>query len=72
VADFDGMFEKVDTIIANWSLVEARSAAWNHAEMLWRIRKIDLIEDAYIDSVDGLVGFAGRGLLLRPALLLPG
>jgi hypothetical protein len=72
VAEFDGMFEKVNTIIANWSLVEARSAAWNHAEMLWRIRDIDLIEEAYIDGLDGLVGFAGRGLLLRPALLLPG
>jgi Family of unknown function (DUF5995) len=72
VAEFDSMFQKVDTIIANWSLVEARSAAWNHAEVLWRIRDIDFIEDAYIDGLDGLVGFAGRGLMLRPALLLPG
>jgi len=72
VAEFDNMFEKVDTIVANWSLVEARSAAWNHAQTLWRIRDIDFIEDAYIDGLDGLVGFAGRGLLLRPALLLPG
>ena len=70
VAEFDGMFERVDTIIANWSLVEARSAAWNHAETLWRIRNIDFVEEAYIDGLDGLVGFAGRGLLLSPALLL--
>jgi len=72
VAEFDSMFEKVDTIIANWSLVEARSAAWSHAETLWRIRHLDFIEEAYIDGLDGLVGFAGRGLLLRPAMLLPG
>ncbi len=72
VADFDSMFEKVNTIIANWSLVEARDAAWNHAETLWKIRDIDFIEEAYIDGLDGLVGFAGRGLLLKPALLLPG
>jgi hypothetical protein len=72
VAEFDGMFQRVDTIIANWSLVEARSAAWNHAEVLWRVRDIDFIEDAYIDGLDGLVGFAGRGLMLRPSLLLPG
>jgi|RhiMethySRZTD1v2_1073278.scaffolds.fasta_scaffold11340_2 uncharacterized protein DUF5995 len=65
VAEFDNMFEKVDTIIANWSLAEARDAAWNHAETLWRIRHVDLIEEAYIDGLDGLVGFAGRGLLLR-------
>ena len=65
VAEFDGMFEKVDTIIANWSLVEARDAAWNHAQMLWRVRHVDFIEEAYIDGLDGLVGFAGRGLLLR-------
>jgi hypothetical protein len=68
--EFDNMFEKIDTIIANWSLVEARSAAWNHAQTLWRIRNIDFIEEAYIDGLDGLVGFAGRGLLLRPGSLV--
>jgi hypothetical protein len=72
VAEFDGVFERVDTIVANWSLVEARSAAWNHAETLWRVRNIDFIEEAYIDGLDGLVGFAGRGLMLKPSLLLPG
>jgi hypothetical protein len=69
VADFDSVFEKVDTIVANWSLVEARDAAWNHAQTLWRIRHVDFIEEAYIDGLDGLVGFAGRGLLLRPISL---
>jgi Family of unknown function (DUF5995) len=68
--EFDNHFEKVDTIIANWSLVEARSAAWNHAETLWRIRNIDFIEEAYIDGLDGLVGFAGRGLMLKAGSLL--
>jgi hypothetical protein len=72
VAEFDTMLGRVDSIVANWSLVEARSAAWNHAETLWRIRHVDFIEDAYIGGLDGLVGFAGRGLMLRPALLLPG
>jgi hypothetical protein len=71
VADLDRWLGQVDTIIANWSLVKARSAAWQHAENLWRIRNIDFIEETYIDSLDGLVGFAGRGLLLRPSLLLP-
>jgi hypothetical protein len=69
VAEFDSMFEKVDTIVANWSLVEARDAAWSHAQTLWRIRHVDLIEEAYIDGLDGLVGFAGRGLLLRAVSL---
>jgi hypothetical protein len=69
VAEFDKMFERVDTIIANWSLVEARSAAWNHAQTLWRVRNIDFIEEAYIDGLDGLVGFAGRGLMLKPSML---
>jgi len=71
VADLDQLLGQVDTIIANWSLVEARSAAWRHAENLWRVRNIDFIEQAYIDGLDGLVGFAGRGLMLRPGLLLP-
>ena len=68
VADLDRWLGQVDTIIANWSVVEARSAAWQHAENIWRIRNIDFIEQAYIDSLDGLIGFAGRGLLLRPGL----
>jgi hypothetical protein len=71
VADLDRWMGQVDTIIANWSLVEARSAAWQHAENLWRIRNIDFIEQAYIDGLDGLVGFAGRGLMLRPSSLRP-
>jgi hypothetical protein len=71
VADLDRWMGQVDTIIANWSLVEARAAAWHHAENLWRIRNLDFLEQAYIDGLDGLVGFAGRGLLLRPASLLP-
>jgi hypothetical protein len=71
LSDLDRWMGQVDNIIANWSLVEARSAAWRHAENLWRIRNIDFIEQAYIDSLDGLIGFAGRGLMLRPASLLP-
>ena len=71
LSDLDRWLGQVDNIIANWSLVEARSAAWKHAENLWRVRNIDFIEQAYIDGLDGLVGFAGRGLMLRPALLLP-
>jgi Family of unknown function (DUF5995) len=70
VADLDILLGQVDTIVANWSLVEARSAAWRHAENLWRVRNIDFIEQAYIDSLDGLVGFAGRGLMVH-ALLPP-
>ena len=65
LAELDQLLGQIDTIVANWSLAEARSAAWNHAEMLWRIRNIDFIEEAYVDGLDGLVGFAGRGLLVR-------
>jgi len=69
--DLDRWLGQVDDIVSNWSLVEARSAAWHHAENLWRIRNIDFIEEAYIDGLDGLVGFAGRGLMLRAPRLLP-
>jgi hypothetical protein len=70
VGEFDHLFEKIDTIVANWSVVEARSAAWSHAETLWRIRNIDFIEEAYIEGLDGLVGFAGRGLMVRAGSLV--
>jgi hypothetical protein len=60
----DHLFSGVDDVIANWSIVEARNAAWAHAETLWVLRDSPALTSAYIDTIDGLAGFAGRGLLL--------
>lgn len=64
----DEVLGRVDDIVAMWSIEEARSAAWTHAEMLWTVRgHADLIA-AFEDTLDGTVGLASRGLLV-PTLL---
>jgi hypothetical protein len=57
-------FHGVDDVIAMWSVRTARDAAWTNAEALWNLRQVSTIEDAYLDALDGMVGFAGRGLLV--------
>jgi len=53
-----------DDAIANWSVAEARRAARAHAETLWALRGVPSASSVFIDTIDGLVGFAGRGLLI--------
>jgi hypothetical protein len=58
--DFDG----VDDIVANWSVREARAAAWTNGEALWHLRDDETLSESFVDVLDGTVGFAGRGLLV--------
>jgi hypothetical protein len=58
--EFDGL----DDVVANWSVREARAAAWTNGSALWHLREEPVLSEAYVDALDGLVGFAGRGLLL--------
>jgi hypothetical protein len=58
--DFGGL----DDVVANWSVREARAAAWTNGEALWQLRAMPALTRDYVDALDGLVGFAGRGLLL--------
>jgi len=58
-------FHGVDDVIAMWSVRAARDAAWTNAETLWNLRPLSALEVSYLDALDGMVGFAGRGLL-RP------
>jgi hypothetical protein len=46
-----------------------RDAAWTNAEVLWALRQMPALRDAFFARLDGLTGFAGRGLLLAPAQL---
>jgi hypothetical protein len=62
------MFDEVDDIAAIWSVGEARAAAWINAEALWRLRDWSPLADDYLQTLDGLVGFAGRGLLAGTAV----
>jgi hypothetical protein len=58
--DLDG----VDDVVANWSLREARAAAWTNGAALWRLRGEPTLANDYLGALDGMVGFAGRGLLI--------
>jgi hypothetical protein len=58
--DLDG----VDDLVANFSVREARQAAWTNADALWHLRDHPTLSADYLDALDGLVGFAGRGLLV--------
>jgi hypothetical protein len=60
-------FEGVDDIAANWSVREARAAAWINGSALWHLRGLPWLADQYLQTLDGMVGFAGRGLLVPTA-----
>jgi hypothetical protein len=52
-------------VVANFNLLKARQTAWMNAESLWALRQFAPAREAdYLDSLDNLVGFAGRGLLV--------
>jgi Family of unknown function (DUF5995) len=56
---------RVDDVIAMWKVGNAREAAWVNAETLWALRGAPGLRAEYAAALDGMVGFAGRGLL-RP------
>lgn len=60
----DEVLGRIDDVVAIWSVSEARNAAWTHAQMLWAIRGNAVLTKALEDTLDGTVGFAGRGLLV--------
>lgn len=64
VADVDRIAGRLDDIKAMWSIREARAAAWTNAEVLWTLEGSSVLRDRYFDRLDGLTGFAGRGLLI--------
>jgi Family of unknown function (DUF5995) len=56
--------DRIDDIVAMWDVGRARDAAWTNGEALWAIRDDAALAQAYLDSLDRMVGFAGRGLLV--------
>lgn len=60
----DHVLGRLDDVVAMWSIEAARDAAWQHAELLWSVRKQPHLYDMALDALDGLCGLAGRGLLV--------
>lgn len=66
--DFDVALGDIDDVIAMWNVERAREAAWTHAEALWAIKGLSGLRAQFVETLDRLVGFGGRGLL-RPLVL---
>ncbi len=64
VGVLDKVLGRIDDVTAIWSLTRARDAAWTHARTLRTIEGFPEVAQAYLLTLDRMVGFAGRGLLV--------
>jgi hypothetical protein len=64
VGAVDRLGGPVDDAIAMWKVKAARSAAWTNGQVLWGLRGLPHLRDRFFSRLDGMVGMAGRGLLL--------
>jgi hypothetical protein len=60
----DEALGRVDDVVASWKVARARDAAWTHAEALGTLRASQRLAAHYLDVLGGMVGLAGRGLLV--------
>jgi hypothetical protein len=55
---------RVEMIVAAWSVAAAREAAWVHSEVLSTISGQPLLAERFIDALDGTAELAGKALLI--------
>lgn len=60
----DSALGDVDDRIAMWDVANARDAAWVQAQTLWALRPLPVLQRRFLETLDRVVGFAGRGLLV--------
>ncbi|MBV9579484.1 MAG: hypothetical protein JO057_12925 [Chloroflexi bacterium] len=66
LAEADQLFPGLQDVVGNFSMVQARETAWVNAQTLWALDQLGGVQGAaYLDGLDHLTGFAGRGLLIR-------
>lgn len=61
----DEALGRLDDVIAMWKITRAREAAWTNGEVLWALRDAPPLSSHFQESLDRMVGLAGRGLLRR-------
>jgi hypothetical protein len=66
--EIDREFDGVEDVVANWSVRAARATAWTNGAALWHLRTHPTLSDEYLEGLDAMVGFAGRGLLVPTAV----
>src|SRR5262249_3054040 len=63
------LFPGLQDVVANFNMIKARETAWINANTLWLLDRVAPDHGAaYLQALDHLTGFAGRGLLVRLAL----
>lgn len=60
----DAALGDVDDRIAMWDVERARDAAWVQAQTLWALRSVPELQSRFLATLDHVIGFAGRGLLV--------
>jgi hypothetical protein len=63
VLDTDRRLAPVENVVGDWSIKDARAAAWVRARAIWQMRSEPELERDYLDSLDVLVATAGVGIL---------
>jgi hypothetical protein len=64
VGEIDQDLGRLDDVVAFWSVRKARETAWTNAEILWQIKDIPVLADAFLINTDRFVGLTSRGLLI--------
>ena len=59
---------KTGDVTAMWSIRKARETAWDNAMVLSALDSAALFRNAFLLSLDRLVGLAGQGLMLPPGV----
>jgi hypothetical protein len=66
LAQADHLFPGLQDVVGNFNMVKARETAWINAQTLWALDHLaPATGAAYLEGLDHLAGFAGRGLLVR-------
>jgi hypothetical protein len=55
---------RLEDTIASWSVLSAREAAWQNAELLWHLRDVPPLASNFMHGLDGLTTVAGKTLLV--------
>lgn len=63
VRNVDGALSPVLNLVCDWSVEVARDAAWEAAEHLWMLRRLDIAEEILTKRLDGLAALSGHLLL---------
>lgn len=55
---------RLENLVAAWGIAAAREVAWKNAEVLWHLRDVPLVSEAFLDSVDATTAVTGKALLV--------